>query len=212
MAPINHPMESSMTTASHAVPHAASHASPATAVLLIDVQESFRHRPYWNDTDWLPFLERTNALLDGAAARGLPIVRILHTDGPATADNPFSLVSGHVRPMDELAQVPIAAEFLKRRHSALVGTGLPVWLTEQGIRRLIVAGVRTEQCCETTTRHASDEGWTVDYVTEATLTFPIPHASGAVVGVDDIKLRTEVALQGRFADIVTVEQALARAV
>ena len=113
MDPINHPMESSMTTASHAVPHAASHASPATAVLLIDVQESFRHRPYWNDTDWLPFLERTNALLDGAAARGLPIVRILHTDGPATADNPFSLVSGHVRPMDELAQVPIAAEFLK---------------------------------------------------------------------------------------------------
>ncbi|MBB3284662.1 MULTISPECIES: cysteine hydrolase family protein [unclassified Roseateles] len=182
-----------------------------TAVLLIDVQESFRHRPYWDPAGFEPYMARTNALLTGAAARGLPIVRILHTDGPATPDNPFSLVSGHVRPMAELANVPIAAEFLKRRHSALAGTGLSIWLTEHGIRRLIVAGIRTEQCCETTTRHASDEGWTVDYVTEATLTFPIRHASGVVVGVDELKLRTEVALQDRFAQIVDVEAALDRA-
>ncbi|OWQ83373.1 hydrolase [Roseateles aquatilis] len=185
--------------------------APDTAVLLIDVQESFRHRPYWDAASFPAYLERTNALLDGAAARGLPVVRILHTDGPETAENPFSRVSGHVRPIDGLAQVPIAAEFLKRRHSALVGTGLSVWLVEHGIRRLIVAGLRTEQCCETTTRHASDEGWSVDYVTEATHTFPIPHASGAVVGVEALKQRTEVALQDRFAQICTVEQALDRA-
>lgn len=186
-------------------------AAADTAVLLIDVQESFRHRPYWDVAGFDAFVARTNALLTGAAGRGLPIVRVLHTDGPATPENPFSLVSGHVRPMAELAQVPIAAEFLKQRHSALAGTGLSIWLTEQGIRRLIVAGIRTEQCCETTTRHASDEGWSVDYVTEATLTFPIRHASGVMVGVDELKLRTEVALQDRFAQIVTVEQALARA-
>jgi len=192
---------------------AALRAAPAsdTAVVLIDVQESFRHRPYWDPAGFDAYLARTNALLTGAVERGLPIVRILHTDGPATPENPFSLVSGHVRPMAELAQVPIAAEFLKQRHSALAGTGLSIWLIEHGIRRLIVAGIRTEQCCETTTRHASDEGWRVDYVTEATLTFPIRHASGVVVGVDELKLRTEVALQDRFAQIVTVEQALARA-
>lgn len=182
-----------------------------TAVLLIDVQESFRHRPYWDLAGFQRFMDRSNALLTGAAARGLPIIRILHTDGPATPENPFSLVSGHVRPMAELAQVPIAAEFLKRRHSALVGTGLSIWLTEHGIRRLIIAGIRTEQCCETTARHASDEGWTIDYVTEATHSFPIRHASGVVVDLDQIKLRTEVALQDRFAQIVSVEQALARA-
>jgi nicotinamidase-related amidase len=182
-----------------------------TAVILIDVQESFRHRPYWDAAGFQAYMARTNALLTGAAARGLPVIRILHTDGPATPENPFSLVSGHVRPMDELVQVPIAAEFLKRRHSALVGTGLSIWLTEHGIRRLIIAGIRTEQCCETTARHASDEGWTIDYVTEATHSFPIQHASGVIVDLAQIKLRTEVALQDRFAQIVSVEQALARA-
>ncbi|UXH77500.1 cysteine hydrolase family protein [Roseateles amylovorans] len=184
---------------------------PDTAVLLIDVQESFRHRPYWDPAALPEFLARTRALLDGAAARGLPVVRILHSDGPDTPDNPFALVSGHVRPLEELAQVPVAAEFLKRRHSALVGTGLSVWLTENGIRRLIVTGIRTEQCCETTTRHASDAGWEVDYVTEATLTFPMRHASGVTLSVADIKLRTELVLQDRFAQICSVEQALDRA-
>lgn len=182
-----------------------------TAVLLIDVQESFRHRPYWDAESFVPFLAHTRALIDGALARGLPIVRILHSDGPETPDNPFSQVSGHVRPIPELADVPIAAEFLKHRHSALVGTGLPIWLTRHGIRRLIISGLRTEQCCETTARHASDEGWSVDYVTEATLTFPIRHASGEVVSVDALKQRTEVALQDRFAEVCSVEQALARA-
>lgn len=185
--------------------------SPRTAVLLIDVQESFRHRPYWDPAALPGYLARTNALLEGAAALGLPIVRVLHSDGPETPDNPFSRASGHVRPLDGLAQVPIAAEFLKRRHSALVGTGLGVWLTEQGIQRLIISGLRTEQCCETTARHASDEGWQVDYVTEATLTFPMRHASGVEVSVADLTLRTEVALQDRFAQVVTVVQALERA-
>ena len=182
-----------------------------TAVLLIDVQESFRHRPYWDPAGFEPYMARTNALLTGAAARGLPIVRILHPDGPATPDNPFSLVSGHVRPMAELANVPIAAEFLKRRHSALAGTGLSIWLTEHGIRRLIVAGIRTEQCCETTTRHASDEGWEVDYVTEATLTFDMTTPAGQTLTAAQIRERTETVLAGRFATICTVDQALARA-
>jgi nicotinamidase-related amidase len=179
-----------------------------TALLLIDIQESIRHRSYWKPPELPAFLERSNALLRGAHAAHIPVVRILHSDGPETADNPWSLASGHVRPLDGLAPFEAAAEFLKHRHSALVGTGLPVWLHQQGIQRLIVAGFRTEQCCETTARHASDEGWEIDFVTEATLTFEIPHASGVTISPADIKLRTEAVLQDRFARVCTVEQAL----
>jgi nicotinamidase-related amidase len=63
------------------------------------------------------------------------------------------------------------------RHSALVGTDLPVWLVENGIQKLIASGIRTEQCCETTTRHASDLGWQVDYVLDATLSFDMTFKS-----------------------------------
>lgn len=181
-----------------------------TALLLIDIQESFRQRPYFH-ADALPtFLARTNALIDGCAGRGVPIVRILHVDeGPDAG--PFAIASGHVRPLDGLARFDAAAEFHKSRHSALVGTGLPVWLRQNGIGRLIVAGIRTEQCCETTTRHASDEGFEVDFVPEATLTFEMRHLDGSPLPAADIVARTSAVLSGRFATICSVEQALARA-
>ena len=182
-----------------------------TALLLIDIQESFRHRPYWSDADLPDFLAANRRLIEGAQALGLPILRILHSDGPETADNVFSLASGRVTTLEELAPYEPAAEFIKHRHSALSGTGLSIWLHQQGIQRLIVSGIRTEQCCETTTRHASDEGWQVDYVTEATLTFAMTHASGTVLSPADLKLRTETVLQDRFAEICSAEQALARA-
>ncbi|OYU73529.1 MAG: hydrolase, partial [Burkholderiales bacterium PBB5] len=109
-----------------------------TALLLIDVQQSFCTRPYWSDTDVPAFLAATNALIQGCTARGVPVVRVLHTDGPRSADNPFALESGLVRPLDGLAPFDAALTVHKQRHSALVGTGLGVWLHQQGIRRLMV--------------------------------------------------------------------------
>jgi nicotinamidase-related amidase len=182
-----------------------------TALLLIDVQESFRQRPYFRAEPTKSFLARINALIDGAAGRGVPIVRILHVDAPASADNPFALESGHVRPLEGLAPVEHAVQFHKGRHSALVGTGLSVWLRERGINRLIVSGIRTEQCCETTTRHASDEGFEVDFVPEATLTFDMQHLDGSPLPAADIVARTTAVLKDRFATICSVEQALDRA-
>jgi nicotinamidase-related amidase len=181
--------------------------SSATALLVVDVQESFRHRPYWRAADVPSFLERLQSLITGAQAQGIPVIQIFHVE----ASGPFSLGSGHVVPMHGLSLTPDAV-FQKRSHSALVGSGLDVWLTQHGIRRVIVCGIRTEQCCETTTRHASDLGYEVDYVSEATLTFPMTDRHGRQWMPDEIKARTELVLDSRFARISSVEEALAGAV
>lgn len=182
-----------------------------TCLVLIDAQESFRQRPYFTVTDLPAFVAAQNALIDGCLAVGVPIVRIFHVDGPKAADNPFALASGHVQPLAELHAFEPAATFYKSRHSALVGTGLEVWLTQQGIRKLIISGIRTEQCCETTTRHASDLGWQVDYCLDATLTWDMQQLDGTTLSAADIKARTATVLNERFATICSVSQALARA-
>lgn len=182
-----------------------------TCLIVIDVQESFRHRPYFDGAGTEDYLALQNALIGGCEERGIPIVRVLHSSGPAHADNPFAVESGHVVPMRGLRGFTAAASFLKSRHSALVGTGLDVWLTERGIGRLIISGIRTEQCCETTTRHASDLGWRVDYVTQATHTYDMLQPDGRPLCAADIIARTATVLDGRFATLCTVEQALARA-
>ena len=97
----------------------------------------------------------------------------------------------------------------KHKHSALVGTGMEEWLRKQGIERLIVSGIRTEQCCETTARVAADLGFAVTFVTEATLTFGMTHADGTRFSAEEIKKRTELVLDGRFAQIKSVAQASA---
>lgn len=175
-----------------------------TALLVIDVQESFRHRPYWRADDVPAFAGALQALVDGARARGIPVVQVFHVE----EDGVFAEVSGHVVTLDPLRVQPDAV-FRKGRHSALVGSGLDVWLTRHGIRRLIVSGIRTEQCCETTTRHASDLGYAVDFVSAATLTFPMTDAGGREWSAAEIKARSELVLAGRFARIATVAEALA---
>jgi len=178
-----------------------------TALIVVDAQESFRHRDYWDDADAAAYIDRQQALVDGARARGIPVVQVFHVE----PDGVFSLASGLVRTLEPLA-IAADAQFHKTRHSALVGSGLDVWLTCHGIRRVIVSGIRTEQCCETTTRHASDLGYEVDYVGEATLTFAMTDAGGRRWSAHEIRARTELVLDGRFARVASVEQALARPV
>jgi len=183
------------------------------AVLVIDVQESFRRRPYWDEKELPAFYAALRQVLDQAADMGIPAVRIFHHEPDAPADDPFSPQSGLVRTLEEIHYAPVAT-FHKTVHSALYakdqkGTTLEQWLREQGIEEVIVCGIRTEQCCETTTRHASDAGFQVRFVADATLTFPMVSATGRRYTAADIRDRTTLVLDGRFARIVDATGALA---
>jgi nicotinamidase-related amidase len=180
-----------------------------TALLVIDVQQSFTRRPYFGTDDLPAYLAAQNWLIEAFEAAGAPIVRVFHVEPDATGAKPFSLESGLVRPLDGLRAFEAAHTVHKTRHSALVGTGLDVWLTQQGIRRLVISGIRTEQCCETTARHASDLGWEVVFVPEATLSFAMTLPDGRPFSPAEIRARTAAVLAGRFAQVMAVEPALA---
>jgi nicotinamidase-related amidase len=176
-----------------------------SALLVIDVQESFRRMPFWSEADVPAFKEALLRLDAGCRAQHVPVVHIFHVgqSGPFTED------SGYVRALDWLPGSP-SVSFCKHTHNAFSDTGLDLWLRRRGIERLIISGIRTEQCCETTTRVASDIGYPVDFVTEATLTFPMTHASsGRTYTPAEIKEHAELVLAGRFARIVNVDECLA---
>lgn len=172
-----------------------------TALLVIDVQESFRHMPYWDDSGFGDYLARLNQLIHGARARDWPVVHILH-EHPGTPFDPDGPLVKTIAGVDRQAGDP---EFRKRVHNALTDSGLQQWLRERDIGKLVIAGLRTEQCCETTARVASDLGFQVVFVTDATHTFAMRHsASGTDFDADAIKLKTELVLENRFARIARV--------
>lgn len=182
------------------------------ALIVIDVQDSFRQRPFWDETEYPAFVEQIQSLIDSAVARDIPVLQVFHTSVTNDPANPFSLASGHVKTLKELRIAPTAV-FHKTVHSSLYakdadGASLHDWLVKNSIEGIIVSGIRTEQCCETTSRHASDAGFKVVFPTDATLTFAMQSPSGQHYTPAEIRDRTELVLQGRFARIARAADAL----
>jgi len=177
-----------------------------TALILIDVQRSFTQRPYWREQDVPAFLQQLQALIDRCHAAHLPVLQVFHVEEQDGPQNPFSRRSGLVETLAGLSVNPTSV-FYKSVHSAMFagnvdGQSLDYWLRRNGVDRLVVTGIRTEQCCETTTRHASDLGYVVTYAIDATLTFPMVARSGRTVLPEQIKEYTELVLTGRFAEVM----------
>jgi nicotinamidase-related amidase len=193
------------------------------ALIVIDVQESFRARPIWRLIDVPDIAVAVNRLVAHARAAGDLVVWVLHTE-PGTG-GVFDPESGHVRYFDGLVPLPGEPEVRKTSHNAFTTTNLQQLLTEHGVRELAVCGIRTEQCVETTTRVASDLGYAVTFVVDATATNPIAHrdlpadatpeeiaADPRTLSAAAVKERTVYALAGRFATIATVDDVVGGAV
>ncbi|MHC3474980.1 isochorismatase family protein [Streptomyces sp. 7R007] len=187
------------------------------ALIVIDVQESFRARPLWETISHPKIADQVARLVRLSRRAGDLVVWVLHSE-PGSGDV-FDPALGHVRLMEELERQDTEPLIHKTSHNAFTTTNLQQLLTEHGIHELTICGIRTEQCVETTTRVASDLGYRVTFVTDATATNPVPHrdapadqsiaellADPRTLGAEEIITRTEYALAGRFATIATVEE------
>lgn len=187
------------------------------ALLVIDVQESFRQRPMWAAISNPEIAKQVQRLAETFRARGEMIVWVLHVE-PGTG-TVFDPANGHVRLIEGLAAEEGEPVITKTAFNAFYTTNLQQLLTSAGIGEVVVCGIRTEQCAETTARSAAGLGYEVTFVTDATATNPIEHrdappgrpleeilADPRTLQVDDIITRTEYALAGRFATIRTVAE------
>jgi nicotinamidase-related amidase len=182
------------------------------ALIVIDVQESFRARPLWQAVDNPEVVGNVQRLVHAARAAGDRVIWVLHAE-PGTGGL-FDPANGQVRIVDELAPEKDEPIITKTSHNAFTTSNLHQMLTAAGVRSLTVCGLRTEQCVETTARVGSDLGYQVTFVTDATGTFPIPHwdapadqtvaellADPRTLSAAEVVARTEYALAGRFATV-----------
>jgi nicotinamidase-related amidase len=185
------------------------------ALFVIDVQESFRQREIWHAGSNPDLVSNVNRLVENFRTSGDLVVWVLHSE-PGSG-GVFDPVNGHVRLLDGLsAPLPTEPTLIKTSHNIFTTTNAGQLLTGRRIFDLTVCGIRTEQCVETTARVGGDLGYAVTFVTDATLTFPIPHPDAAGASVDEILAdprtlgneaiveRTERVLDGRFATVRTV--------
>jgi len=180
-----------------------SHDSPATALLVIDAQESFRQRPdEWAATANPGVIDNISQLVAYARRSGDAVVWVTHSE-PGSG-GVFDPANGFVRVVSDLDPQSDEIAVTKTTVNAFTSTDLEDQLRRRGVGRVVVCGIRTEQCCETTARMAADLGFMVEFVTDATTTSAIEATDGlAAVSGDEIMQRTESILAARgFATIV----------
>ena len=77
------------------------------------------------------------------------------------------------------------------------------WLQERGISQLVLCGITTNHCCETTARMGGNLGYDVRFVIDATHTF-----NRGDLTADQLAHATSTNLDGEFATIVSTGEVL----
>ena len=135
----------------------------STALLVIDVQLGmFEESDPVQRGDRL--LATINDLITRARAAGIPVIYVQHSGGENHLLEPGS-PGWPIHP----AIVPAKGELVihKRHPDSFQETDLQHELEMRGIRHLIVAGIQTEYCVDTTCRRAYSLGYDVTLVQDA---------------------------------------------
>ncbi|MBF6050258.1 isochorismatase family protein [Streptomyces sp. NRRL B-1677] len=180
--------------------------SDNAALVVIDVQNA------WNDQDYFPPRNNPAAednmarLIDTWQAAGRPVVFVRHDspepDSPLRPGQQGNDLQDFVQERRGKGSGP-ELFVTKTVNSAFLGTpDLGRWLDEAGIRQLVVIGIMTNWCVETTARMGGNLGYDVIVPVDATYTFDAVGPDGESLTADELFRATATNLHaGRFARI-----------
>ncbi|MFF1367525.1 cysteine hydrolase family protein [Streptomyces virginiae] len=178
--------------------------APNSALLVIDVQKGFDEESFWGPRNNPAAEDNIAALMDAWRTAGRPVVLVRHASvqpgSVLAADHPGYAFKDLVEKRSEGALV-----VTKTVNSSFYGTpDLADWLTAQGIGQLVLVGIQTNMCVETTARMAGNLGYDVLVPLDATHTFDLAGPEGLALTADELARATAVNLQGGgFARVTT---------
>ncbi|MBS1181434.1 MAG: hypothetical protein H6Q99_1314 [Proteobacteria bacterium] len=201
------------------------------ALIVIDMQRDFVEpggfgESLGNDVGRLSAIVPTvKRLIEGCRAAGIPVIHTQECHRPDLADLPPakrnrgnpSLRIGDQGPMgriliagapgtailDEVAPLPGELVIQKPGKGAFYATSLQDELRKRHLSQLIVAGVTTEVCVQTTMREANDRGYECLLAEDATESY-FPEFKAATLDM----IRAQGAIVGWTASVDTILEAL----
>ena len=175
------------------------------ALIIIDVQEAF-DEPRWGRRNNPDAEANVARLLDAWREAEQPVFHVRHLNHtPGSSfhpDAPGSRIKAIVRPLEGEPVIE------KTVNSAFIGTELEERLRRGGVTSVVITGLTTNHCVETTARMAGNLGFDTYFVSDATATFDRVGPDGVRHAAEDIQAMTLSNLNGEFATIVTTDEAL----
>ncbi|MET9609494.1 cysteine hydrolase family protein [Streptomyces sp. NPDC006512] len=189
----------------------APHLAADSALIVIDVQKGFDDASFWGPRNNPAAEDNIAALMDAWQASGRPVVLVRHASRPGSVLAPDQPGYAFKDLVEERRHESLLVT--KTVNSAFYGTpDLAGWLASRGIGQVVVAGIQTNMCVETTARMAGNLGYEVLVPLDATHTFDLAGPEGLSLTADELATATAVNLQGGgFARVVTTAQLLSAA-
>ncbi|MFF1440849.1 cysteine hydrolase family protein [Streptomyces sp. NPDC058295] len=181
------------------------------ALVVVDVQKGFEELDFWGARNNPGADDNIAALIDVWQGTGRPVVFVRHDS--VKPGSPLRLGyagNGFKEYVEERRGKGSGAELFltKTVNSAFLGTpDLGAWLTAAGISQIVVAGIQTNMCAETTARMGGNLGYDVLFAYDATYTFDLEGPFGWRRSAEEIAQASAVSLHGGgFARVVTTEE------
>lgn len=192
-----------------------------TALLITDMQNVFVEGSPVSAPEGLGVLDRLNRLAALCHEAGIQVIYTAHVVRPDHSNMgilgdivppvqagliddgsvPGSLHAGiRMREGDILLKKP--------RYGAFHGTDLELILRHKGIDTLIIGGIATNVCCETTAREAAVRDFKVLFLSDGTATFDLPDMGFGAITAQEIQRVTCSVISFFFGEVLTVNQAI----
>lgn len=149
-----------------------------TALLVLDMQDYFLNV---NSHAYVPssgaIIPRITDLIDTFSKNNLPVIMTRHINDAGDSGNMADWWKDMIRADNDLSEInkeiftPEALLINKRRYDAFHGSELEQKLEALKIRNLIISGVMTHLCCETTARQAFVHDYNVIFPVDSTATY-----------------------------------------
>lgn len=172
----------------------------STALIVIDVQTGFDDAEYWGPRNNPDCEANIGRLIEAWRRQNWPIVYVRHdsknVSSPLAPRSPGNRFKAILKGDPDLLVA-------KDVHSAFYGNpDLDAWLKQHGITGVAICGIQTNMCCETTARMASDLGYEMLFVADATHTFDVVTSTHKVYRAREIARYTQVTIEADFGKVV----------
>lgn len=188
------------------------------ALVNIDVQNCFVSGSPLSAPDAPAVLERINRVAAACRAAGILVIHVSHVLRP---DGSNTGVLGEIAPIVRQGIIAKGSETAalhpglvvdardvlldKPRFGAFHGTDLELILRARGIDSIIITGIATNVCCETTAREATVRDFRVFFLSDGTANSAIGDIPAA-----EVKKVTCATLAKVFAQVLTVDEMIRR--
>ena len=169
-----------------------------TVLLVVDIQNTLLNEHPYKAQE---FIKNINKLLQAARNSGMEVIFVRHDDGN-NSEREYGSDGWQISP--EVS--PEAGEriFDKNFSSSFRQTGLRKYLDGRGVRNIVLCGMQTNYCIDTTCRVAFEFGYNVIIPASATTTFDNSLSTAEkLIEYFENKLWNK-----RFAEVLPMEQVI----